>query len=166
MKRTHPPGRVKALILDCDGTMTDGGLYYGSDGLAMKRFNVRDGMGTTRLMQAGIETAIITGDDTPIVEARARRLGIEQVEMGQWEKAAMLREILHSHGWQAEEVVYMGDDVNDIEALQVAGFGAAPADAMPEVLAVADYICEHTAGHGAVREVCELILAHNAELDA
>ncbi len=165
MKKRYPPGPVKALVLDCDGTMTDGGLYYGPDGQAFKRFDVRDGMGIARLRDAGVQVVIVTGDDTPIVQARARVLGIEHVEMGRQDKAAVLARLMDTYNWQAPQVVYMGDDVNDIPALQVAGFGAAPADAVPEVLAIADYVCDHPGGRGAVREVCDLILAHNTWCD-
>lgn len=157
------PHRIKALVLDVDGTMTDGGMYYSAEGQVMKRFDVRDGLGIVNLRKSGVHVMIITADHTPIIAMRARVLGIERCEMGQGDKNICLLEVLRSHHLRADEVVYMGDDLNDLPAIEVAGFSACPADAVNEVITSVDYVCRKLGGHGAVREVVDMIMAHNAK---
>ncbi len=161
-----PPQAIKLLILDVDGTLTDGGLYYGSEGLALKRFNVRDGLGLVQLQKIGVEVVLVTADDTPIVPARAARLGIRAVYMGCTEKAPVIRQVLAERELSADQAVYMGDDITDLTAMDEVAHRAAPADAVPAVQEKADYITEALAGHGAVREVCDLIAAQVPGLGA
>ena len=154
------PGRpIRILMLDVDGTLTDGGMYYSPEGLAMKRFEVKDGLGLVMLQEAGVEVAIISADESPITMARARKLGIERVEMGCADKGCAVRQVLEERGLSPAQVCYMGDDVTDLPAFAEVEHAAAPADAVPEVLAVAEYVTKALGGRGAVREVCDRILA-------
>lgn len=154
-----PPQPIKLLILDVDGTLTDGGLYYGPDGLALKRFDVRDGLGLVQVQKLGVEVVLVTADETPIVTARAARLGIRAVYMGCRDKAAVIREVLAERELTPDQALYMGDDVTDLPAMDQVTHRAAPADAVPAVQQKADYVTQAAAGHGAVREVCDLIAA-------
>jgi YrbI family 3-deoxy-D-manno-octulosonate 8-phosphate phosphatase len=154
-----PGGPVLILMLDVDGTLTDGGMYYSVDGLAMKRFDVKDGLGLVLLRQAGVEVALISADRSPITAARARKLGIERVELGCEDKGAAVRQLLAERGLRPEQACYMGDDVTDLSAFAEAGHTAAPADAVPEVRAAAEYLTSAPGGRGAVREVCDRILS-------
>jgi len=152
-----PPQPVKLLILDVDGTLTDGGLYYGAEGLALKRFNVRDGLGLVRLQKLGVEVVLVTADETPIVPARAARLGIRAVYMGCQDKATVVRQVLAERELTPDQAVYMGDDITDLPPMDEVAHRAAPADAVAAVQDKADYVTKALAGNGAVREVCDLI---------
>jgi YrbI family 3-deoxy-D-manno-octulosonate 8-phosphate phosphatase len=154
-----PGGPIKILILDVDGTLTDGGMYYSAEGLTMKRFDVKDGLGLVLLQQAGVEVAIVSADQSPITATRARKLGIESVELGCADKGCAVRRLLAARALQPEQACYMGDDVTDLPAFREVGHTAAPADAAPEVRGAAEYVAGAPGGRGAVREVCDLILA-------
>ena len=154
-----PGGPIKLLILDVDGTLTDGGMYYSAEGLTIKRFDVKDGLGLVRLREAGVEVAIISADQSPITQTRADKLGIERVVLGCEDKGCAVREMLAELGMAPEQACYMGDDVTDLPAFREVGHSAAPADAVPQVLAEAEYVAHAPGGRGAVREVCDLILA-------
>jgi YrbI family 3-deoxy-D-manno-octulosonate 8-phosphate phosphatase len=159
---TQDDTRIRALVTDVDGVQTDGGMYFGPEGQVLKRFNVKDGYGTVALLKAGVLVAWITADDTDIVRERARRLGITELHSGVADKGACLRELRERHGLRLEEVAYMGDDLNDLPAMQEAGLTACPCDAVPEVVAAVGYVSIRKGGNGAVRELCDLILAINA----
>ncbi|MFO7155549.1 MAG: HAD hydrolase family protein [Pseudomonadota bacterium] len=150
--------KVELLVLDVDGVLTDGGLYYGPDGEALKRFDVRDGHGIVLCRDAGLPTAILSARVSPAVEARARELRIPFVLQGERDKGTGLDRLLRRCGLPAEALAYIGDDLNDLPVLARVGFSAAPADARPEVRERVHYVCESRGGHGAVRELCELIL--------
>ena len=151
--------RIKLLITDCDGVLTDGGVYYGVEGEHLKKFNIRDGMGVERLRKfAGIETAIVTGEGSPSVIKRAEKLHITELHLLAKDKPAVLREMLTHLELTAEEVAYIGDDYNDLEVMKLVGLTASPADALPAVKAVADYVCESKAGEGCFREFAELLI--------
>jgi 3-deoxy-D-manno-octulosonate 8-phosphate phosphatase (KDO 8-P phosphatase) len=154
-----PPEPIAILLLDVDGTLTDGGLYYSAEGLAMKRFDVRDGLGIVLLQQAGVEVAVVSADDSPVTAARCRKLGIRQVEIGCTDKAERVREILAARRLRPGQACYMGDDLTDLPAFAAGVHAVAPADAVPEVRAAAEYVTSALAGHGAVREVCDLLRA-------
>ncbi len=158
-KPDWPSGPIMILMLDVDGTLTDGGMYYSAEGLGMKRFDVKDGLGLVRLREAGVEVAIISADESPITATRARKLGIERVELGCDDKGCTVRQILAERRMAPERACYMGDDVTDLSAFREVGHPAAPADAVPQVLAAAKYVASAPGGRGAVREVCDLILA-------
>jgi 3-deoxy-D-manno-octulosonate 8-phosphate phosphatase (KDO 8-P phosphatase) len=154
-------GRVRLLITDCDGVLTDGGVYYSARGEELKRFSFRDGMGVERLGKASIETAIVTGERSDCVARRADKLRIK-AHLGVKDKAAALAEILALHGVSVEEVAYIGDDVNDLGAMdrvREAGLVGAPSDAMPEVVRRAHVVTAARGGHGAFREFAEWILS-------
>jgi 3-deoxy-D-manno-octulosonate 8-phosphate phosphatase (KDO 8-P phosphatase) len=151
--------QVELLVLDVDGVLTDGGLYYGSDGEAMKRFDVKDGHGLVLCRQVGLPSAILTARRSKIVTVRAGELGLAHVLQGEHDKVAGFEKLLGRTGLPPERIAYMGDDVNDLGVLRRVGFSACPADARPEVRAEVHHVCAAPGGRGAVREVCELWLA-------
>lgn len=151
--------RIRLFATDVDGVLTDAGMYYSESGDEWKKFNTRDGMGIKLLQKAGILTAIITQESTKIVMRRAQKLTIPEVHQGVYDKLALLKELIVRHGLTMEQVAYIGDDVNDLQALGAVGFSASPADGMPPVLKTVRYVCKHKGGEGAVREVADLILA-------
>jgi len=151
--------KIKLLITDCDGVLTDGGVYYGDNGEGLKKFNMRDGMGVERLRKiAGIETAIVTGERSPSVIARAQKLQIEELHLFVKDKPQVLREIISRLHLSADEVAYIGDDYNDLEIMQMVGLTAAPADALPKIKNQADYVCQANGGEGCFREFAEMII--------
>ena len=149
---------IRLFATDVDGVLTDAGMYYSESGDEWKKFNTRDGMGIKLLQRAGILTALITQEQTKLVTRRAEKLAIPEVHQGVHDKLAVLRGIVERHGLELSQVVYIGDDVNDLETLQAVGFSAAPADAVPAVLKTVRYRCRKKGGEGAVREVADLIL--------
>ncbi len=151
--------RIRALVLDVDGVLTDGGMYYGPAGEALKKFHTRDGMGLRLVREAGIRVAFITGEETEIVLRRAEKLKVTDVFTGVEDKRAALEGFLASHGLRAEEAAYVGDDLNDLPALKAAGVAIAVADAAPQVRRAADWVTSRPGGHGAVREVCDALIA-------
>jgi 3-deoxy-D-manno-octulosonate 8-phosphate phosphatase (KDO 8-P phosphatase) len=150
---------VRLVAMDVDGVLTDAGMYYSESGDELKKFNTRDGMGIKLLQAAGLVTAFITKEKTAIVERRGQKLAVPEVHQGVDDKLAVLTTLAKKYGLSLNEVAYIGDDVNDLEALRAVGFSAAPADAMPSVLKAVHYICAKKGGEGAVREVADLILA-------
>lgn len=156
--------QVKFVLTDCDGVLTDGGVYYSERGEALKRFSMRDGMGVERLrMVLGIETGIITGENSFIVRQRADKLGIKELHLGVKKKERVLEEIAARVHLTAENFAFIGDDVNDLAILRKVGFSACPSDAMPEVRRCMHYVCEAKGGHGAFREFAEVIIAAQRE---
>jgi YrbI family 3-deoxy-D-manno-octulosonate 8-phosphate phosphatase len=151
-------GSVRALVTDVDGVLTDGGLYYAGNGDELKRFDVRDGQGLVLLREAGLLTAIVTRKQTTIVTRRARDLGVLEVHQNVVDKAAAITDILARHRLAPAAVCYVGDDVGDLPAMRAVGLPVAVADAVPEVRRQAAYVTRAGGGHGAIREVCELIL--------
>jgi YrbI family 3-deoxy-D-manno-octulosonate 8-phosphate phosphatase len=151
--------RVKLLLTDCDGVLTDAGVYYSANGEELKRFSLRDGMGVERLRElAGVETGIITGEDAPIVARRAEKLHIVELHLGVKNKKQTLLDILKRRQLRPEQVAYIGDDMNDEAIMRTVGLSACPADAFEDILQIADFICQKTGGHGAFREFAELII--------
>lgn len=157
--------RTRLLVLDCDGVLTDGGLYYDESGLCMKRFNVQDGLGIKIAQAAGLEVAVITGLDQPPVERRVRELGIKHYYPGNHEKVPLFMEICENVGVKPEESAFMGDDWVDAAVMKVAGFAMAVPNAQPEILEMADWISDRRGGDGAVREGINFILRHRGLLD-
>lgn len=149
---------IKILVMDVDGTLTDGKIYYGNDGELFKAFDVRDGYRLVKCEEYGIITAIITGKTSKIVEGRARDLKIKEVHQGVSNKIAVLKTLINKYNLDKSQVAYIGDDVNDIECMQYCGFSACPADAIDEVKNTVDYVCENIGGHGAVRELIDRII--------
>jgi len=152
--------RIRLLLTDVDGVLTDNGVYYGEQGEVLKRFSIRDGMGVERLRKCcGIDTGIVTGELSPSVARRAEKLKITQLHLGIKDKLGRLEEILAAGGFNWEELAFIGDDVNDLEVLQRVGLSACPADAMAAVSGVVDYRCVVNGGYGAFREFVEWIIA-------
>ena len=151
--------KIRLFATDVDGVLTDGGLYYSDSGEQTKKFNVWDGLGLVLLKHAGLVTAIITMDDTPLVKIRSAKLGITELHQGVRDKLAVLNELASKYGIKLEEIAYVGDDVPDLPALRAVGFSAAPANAREPVRKKVRYVCKAKGGEGAVREVADLILA-------
>ncbi len=149
---------VKLLILDVDGVLTDGRLFYHDDGTESKAFDVRDGHGIKMLKQAGIETAIISGRNSPSVDKRASDLGISEVAQGVRDKVPILENLLCAKSLKPEEVAFVGDDVVDLPVMKRVGLAVAVADASEYLFDSAHYVTLAPGGRGAVREVAELIL--------
>jgi 3-deoxy-D-manno-octulosonate 8-phosphate phosphatase (KDO 8-P phosphatase) len=153
--------RVRLVICDNDGVLTDGLVYVGPAGEAMKTYSVRDGMGVERLRAAGVTTAVLTREAPTFVGSRAAKLELAHLWTGVRDKHAFLPKILHETGLSPSQLAYIGDDVNDLGLLEVigeVGLTAAPADAMPEVKAAVHHICNAPGGRGAFREVAEWLL--------
>jgi len=151
--------RVRLLVLDVDGVLTDGRLFYGPKGELLKAFHVRDGHGIKQVAAAGISVAIISGRKSAAVVQRARGLGIRHVTQGATDKLAALRRLAKARKVSLEECVCVGDDTPDAPILEAAGLGIAVADAHEDALAVADLVTTRPGGHGAVREVCDWLMA-------
>ena len=150
---------LKLFATDVDGVLTDAGMYYGESGEELKKFNTRDGMGIKLLQAEGVMIAIITMEHTKIVARRAKKLGITEVFQGAKDKVAVLTHLSEKFNIPFEQMAYMGDDVNDVAALQTVGYAAAPADCVDQVRQVVHYICQKNGGEGVVREVIDMILA-------
>lgn len=150
--------RVRMLVLDVDGVLTDGRLYYSDRGDEFKAFSIKDGLGIKLLQQAGVRVAIITGRQSNMVTRRAGELGIEDVVQGREDKREALLELCERSGIPLDACAYMGDDLPDLGAVTAAGMGMTVADACAEVRAAADWQSTLTGGAGAVREACEYIL--------
>jgi YrbI family 3-deoxy-D-manno-octulosonate 8-phosphate phosphatase len=158
MNKTERLSKIKLVITDVDGVLTDNGLYYTADGLVMKKFHVKDGMGVVLLRKMGIKTAIISTDESSIIKKRAERLKMDFVYTGTWEKDLKLKEICEILNISAEETAFIGDDVNDIGIIKVAGVTACPADAMPEIKSMVDFVLPQNGGCGVFREFADMIL--------
>jgi 3-deoxy-D-manno-octulosonate 8-phosphate phosphatase (KDO 8-P phosphatase) len=150
---------VRAVVLDVDGVLTDGTFWWGPNGEEWKRFSFLDVMGVSRGTRAGLIFALISGEDTPLVDRYAAKMKIADVFKGCKDKAAALREFAARHGFALDEVAFMGDDVNDLAALELAGLPTAPATAHESVKRAAAYVARHAGGRGAVRELIDLVLA-------
>lgn len=152
--------KIKVILTDVDGVLTDTGIYYGPLGEALKRYSVRDGMGIERLRKyAGIETIIITGENSAAVKSRAEKLKMQEFYLGVKDKTEVLEIIKKKNGYVKEEIAYIGDDSNDFDVIQQCGFTATPSDGMNFIKEIVDYVCETKAGYGAFRELAEIILA-------
>ena len=161
--------RIRLVLSDVDGVLTDGGVYYSARGEEMKRFSLRDGMGVERLRDAGIQTAFITREDSDIVRRRAEKLALPHSYLGVRNKLDQLPIIREDTGFGVEEIAYIGDDVNDlevIEAIRERGLTSAPCDAVSEILEVVHRSTSSRGGHGAFREFAEWILDLRGASDA
>lgn len=150
---------IALLVLDVDGVLTDGRLWFDAGGEALKAFHVRDGLGIRLLRAAGVEVAVISGRSSPAVAARMRELGVVQVAQGVADKAAALAELLRALDVPAARTACLVDDTPDLPLMRAVGLPAAVADAHPQVLAAALHVTASPGGHGAVRELCDWLLA-------
>lgn len=151
--------KIKMLATDVDGVLTDSGMYYSESGDEMKKFSTRDGMGLVLLRNAGYKLAIITSEDTKMVERRAAKLKITDLFQGARDKVAAMEVLMKRHSLTWDEVAYIGDDVNDLEVMKRAGFAATPADGTDQNKNVAHYITKKKGGEGCVREICDILLS-------
>jgi 3-deoxy-D-manno-octulosonate 8-phosphate phosphatase (KDO 8-P phosphatase) len=147
---------LKAIVLDVDGVLTDGGFWWGPNGEEWKRFCFADVMGVSLALKAGLIVALISGEDSPLVDRFALKMGITDIEKSCKDKARALRSFAERRGLALSEITFMGDDVNDLEAMAIAGLAAAPA--VPVVLKSAAFVAGRHGGNGAVRELVDAIL--------
>ncbi len=151
--------KIRLVLTDGDGVLTDTGVYYSERGEEMKRFSIRDGMGVERLRTlADIETGIITGEKSGSVLKRAEKLGITELHLGVKDKRPVVESIIEKRKLNFGNLAYIGDDTNDIEVLKLAGLSACPADAVIEIKNVTDIITDNRGGYGAFRDLAELII--------
>lgn len=151
-------GNIKLFVVDVDGTLTDAGMYYSEIGEELKKFNTHDAQGMAMLRKKGIELAIITKENSPIVSARAKKLRIDECHIGIEDKIGCLKEICRRMNIKLSNVAYVGDDVGDLECMRSVGFAACPEDGLAVIKDVSRYVCRLGGGRGAVREVCELLM--------
>lgn len=159
---------IRLLVSDVDGVLTDAGVYYSARGEEMKRFSMRDGMGVELLRSAGIRTALMTREESAIVSARAAKLSIDLLWSGHRDKGTALPRLVAELGLTPDAVAYIGDDVNDLDALRwvSAGLAVCPSDAVTKVREAAHFVTAARGGHGAFRELCDLIVEHQQERDS
>ena len=150
---------IKMFLTDCDGCLTDGGMYYSENGDELKKFSTLDGLGMRLMREKGILCGIVTGENTKLVARRAEKLHLDILKMGIKDKLSVVKELCGQYGISLQEVAYVGDDINDKELLEAVGFSASVPGAMDEVKAIVDYVTKRQGGSGAVREVIECILA-------
>lgn len=157
--------RVRLLVLDVDGVLTNGQIIYGSGGLELKVFHAQDGLGVSVARRAGLATAIITGRESEMVQRRGSELKMVDVYQKALDKVASLRDLCARHSLSLAETGYVGDDLNDLPAMRLVGFAAAVANAVPEVKRHAHYVASREGGRGAVREIIEFILRAQGKWD-
>lgn len=150
--------KIKLVLTDNDGVLTDTGVYYSERGEELKRFSIRDGMGVELLRKAGIETGIISGENSGSLIKRIEKLQIKITFLLCKNKCSALDEILREHSLLPEEIAFIGDDVNDLEIMSRIGLAACPNDAMPAVKNIAHFVCKNPGGHGAFRDVADMII--------
>lgn len=151
--------KVKLMLTDSDGVLTDTGVYYSERGEELKRFSIRDGMGVERLREiAGVETGIITGELSGSVKTRAAKLNITELHMGIKNKFEKVLEIMNRRNLKPENIAYIGDDTNDLKVMSLAGISACPSDAVLQVKMVVDHITDSRGGNGAFRDFAELVI--------
>ena len=150
--------KIKLVITDVDGVLTDGGMYYTKDGDIMKRFHARDGMGVTLLRNAGIPTIVLTKEKTEMVKKWSKKMKIQKLYDGIVNKELELSKICKNNKVNSNEIAYIGDDVNDLEIMKQVGFSATPNDGNSVIKEIADYVCETNGGNGAFREIGDLII--------
>ena len=153
--------KYKMFLTDCDGCLTDGGMYYSEKGDELKKFNTKDGVGFRHLREKGIITGVITGEDVALNKRRCEKLKIDVLAQGCIDKVSTINKLCATYGIKPEEVVYIGDDTLDIDAIGFVGLGCCPADAASQVRDIAGYITKAKGGEGVIREVVDMILAEN-----
>lgn len=153
--------KIRILVMDVDGTLTDGKIYIGSDGEMLKAFNVKDGLGISKLRTNNIIPAIITGRESEILKRRSEELKIEELYQGEENKISKLKELAERYKCSLSEVAYIGDDENDLQCIKVCGLSGCPADAVESVKEEVDIVCTKDGGQGAVREFIEYILKNH-----
>jgi len=156
---------IKLLLLDVDGVLTDGKLYFGNNGEELKAFNIYDGLGIKLLQRSGVQVGIVTGRQSQLVARRAADLGIQIVVQGREDKLLAIHELQKQHKMDLSEIAYMGDDLPDLTAIRNVGLGMTVANASSVIKKQAKWISTCSGGNGAVREACELIMAAQGSLE-
>ena len=155
---------IKAMALDFDGVLTDGGVWWGPDDGEWKRLSFADIMGVALARKAGLLVTLISGEDSPLLDRFAAKLNLPDITKGCKDKATALRAFAERHQLQLREICFMGDDVNDLAAMEISGMAVAPADARPQALHKADVVTLARGGNGAVRELVDLVLSRQVPL--
>lgn len=151
---------IRLVATDCDGVLTDGGMYYTASGDQIKRFHSLDGMGFVRLHAHGIRTAVITGDDSPILRQRMKKLPVDDLLLSTVDKLEALEKLCEKYSITMQQIAYIGDDCYDLAAITACGFGCVPASAFEAYKQQADYVTVRAGGHGCFREIAEIILSN------
>lgn len=146
---------IKLFLMDCDGVLTDGGMYYFEDGNECKKFNTRDGMGLKIIRELGIKTGIITGEKTKIVSNRAKKLKIDYVFMGVENKLEIINKLCSELNLEYSQILYVGDDINDLEVLKKVKYSCCPFDAQKQVKQICQYISKSNGGQGVIRDIVD-----------
>ena len=149
--------KIKLVITDVDGVLTDGGRYYSDKGEIIKKFHVRDGMGINILLRNNIKTVILSKENSPIVKKWAKDMNVSKLYLGIKHKEKKLSDVCNDFSLKKDEIAFIGDDVNDFNLLQIVGFSAVPSDANENIKGTVDYICSKKGGDGAFREIVDII---------
>lgn len=150
--------KIKVVLTDVDGVLTDGGMYYSNKGDIMKKFHARDGMGVTILRKNNIPSVIVTKEKNEIIKQWSKKMKIDKLLLGVIDKEVVLEKICRNYNVKPFEVCYIGDDINDLGLLKLVGLSATPSDGIIEAQQICDYICKNKGGHGVFREVTDMIL--------
>jgi 3-deoxy-D-manno-octulosonate 8-phosphate phosphatase (KDO 8-P phosphatase) len=153
--------KIKLVLTDVDGVLTDSGRYYSDSGEILKKFHTRDGMGVNILLRNNIQTGIITKEDSKIVKTWAKDMNISFIKTGIKKKELELEKICDKYSLKKEEIAYIGDDVNDLLLLKKVGFSGCPFDGIESIKKIVNYVCKNKGGHGSFREFSEIILKNN-----
>lgn len=156
---------IEYIVIDVDGTLTDSGIYYDEHGNEQKKFCTKDAAGFFAAKTVGIKTIILTGRECAATTRRMQELNADYICQNVKDKVAFLREFMKEHNIAKEQLAYIGDDLNDLAPMQLAGFVACPADSCAEIIQIADYVSPINGGHGAVRDVIEQMLRDSEEWD-
>ena len=153
--------KIKLVISDVDGVLTDGGMYYSKDGETLKKFNTKDGIGIELLLERNIKTILITREESSITISRGKKLQVEKTLSGILDKENELKNICRVYNVTPDEIAYVGDDINDLKIMNCVGLKCTPVDGVEKIKKIADYICRAEGGKGVLREISELILTYN-----
>jgi len=151
--------KIKLVITDVDGVLTDGGMYYSKDGEFLKKFNTRDAMGMELLLDLGIKTIMLTRENSNIVKARAKKIKVSELYSGVLNKKALLKKILKKYNVKLDQVAYIGDDLNDLEIMKSVGFSVTPSNGIDQIKKISNYVCKLNGGDGAFRELADIIIS-------
>lgn len=151
--------KIKLVITDVDGVLTDGGMYYSKDGEFLKKFNTRDAMGMELLLDLGIKTIMLTRENSKIVKARAKKIKVSELYSGVLNKKSLLKKILKKYNVKLDQVAYIGDDLNDLEIMKSVSFSVTPSNGIDQIKKISNYVCKLNGGDGAFRELADIIIS-------
>ena len=149
---------IKIVLTDVDGVLTDGGMYYSEKGEVLKKFNAKDGMGVEILLRSKVKTVLLTRENSNIVKKRGSKIKAAATYIGTFNKESQLQKICKKFQVLPAEIAYIGDDLNDLEIMKLVGFSAMPSDGIKDLRKIVDYVCKNNGGHGAFREIADLIV--------